>query len=367
MHTTDITEKNAMTAHRSRASLPAILPLVALVFSLMTGCGSPRQQSVALYCAQDEEFAEDLLHDFTERTSLAVNVKYDTEADKSVSLYTELVRDRERPRCDVHWNNEIIATIRLERQGLLEPYDSPAAQTYPRTARAGDHTWTAFAARARILIVNTQLVKEADRPHSLFDLTLPRWKGRIAMAKPQFGTTATQAACLFEILGPEKAKEYYRALRENGVVIVPGNKQVAEGVGQGHYDFGVTDTDDAITEVKAGRPVKIVFPDRDGSNEYPRMGTLFLPNTVAIIKGCPNPDGARKLVDYLLSAEVEKRLAEAESHQIPLNPKVQAALPKEIERPREAGGAVKSMQVDFGKATDLWDETQTFLRNEFAR
>ena len=97
------------------------------------------------------------------------------------------------------------------------------------------------------------------------------------------------------------------------------------------------------------------------------MGTLFLPNTVAVIKGSPNPDGARKLVDYLLSAESEKRLAESESHQIPLNPQVKAALPKEIERPRDAGGTVKSMQVDFGKATDLWDEVQTFLRNEFAR
>jgi iron(III) transport system substrate-binding protein len=97
------------------------------------------------------------------------------------------------------------------------------------------------------------------------------------------------------------------------------------------------------------------------------MGTLFLPNTVAVIRGCPNPEGAKKLVDYLLSADVEKRLAESESHQIPLNPQVKAALPKEIERPREVGGTVTAMQVDFGKATDYWEEAQTFLRNEFAR
>jgi len=60
---------------------------------------------------------------------------------------------------------------------------------------------------------------------------------------------------------------------------------------------------------------------------------------------------------------VEARLAETASHQIPLNPQVKARLPKEIERP----GAVKSMEVDFEKAADLWDEVQTFLRNEFAR
>jgi iron(III) transport system substrate-binding protein len=345
-----------------------LLPLFCLAFMppLLAGCTSPKER-VVLYCAQDKEFAEGLLNDFTERDGLPVHVKYDTEADKSVSLYTELVREKDRPRCDVHWNNEIIGTIRLQRQGVLEPYDSPSAAAYPAINRATDHTWTAFAARARILIVNTKLVADADRPRSLFDMTAPKWKGRIAMAKPQFGTTATQAACLFEVLGTDKAKDFYRALRDNGVALVPGNKQVAEGVGQGNYAFGVTDTDDAIEEVKAGRPVAIVFPDRDGDKDNPRMGTLFLPNTVAVIKGCPNPAGAKRLVDYLLSAEVEKQLAESESHQIPLNPQVKAELPKEIERPKDAGGTVKSMQVDFGKATDLWDEVQTFLRNEFAR
>jgi iron(III) transport system substrate-binding protein len=101
----------------------------------------------------------------------------------------------------------------------------------------------------------------------------------------------------------------------------------------------------------------MIFPDRDG------MGTLFIPNTVAIIRGCPNPDGARKLVDYLLSAEVEAKLAEGGSHQIPLNPDVKATLPPQMETPR----SVKPMAVDFAKAADLWDEVQAFMRDEFAR
>ena len=325
------------------------------------GCGRT-QPRVVLYCAQDKEFAERVLGEFTRRTSLEVVPRYDTEADKSVSLYEELVREARRPRCDVHWNNEILSTIRLQRQGLLEPYDSPSAQPYPAFAKASDHTWHAFAARARVLLVNTQLVPEADRPRSLFDLAAPRWKGQVAMAKPQFGTSATQAACLFEVLGPDKAREFYRALRTNDIHIVPGNKQVAEGVAQGQFAFGITDTDDAIIEVEAGRPVALVFPDRDRP-AGDRLGTLFIPNTVAIIRGCPNPEGARQLVDYLLSAEVEKQLAETASHQIPLNPTVTANLPRQIETPQ----TVKRMDVDFARAADLWDEAQTFLRQEFAR
>jgi len=343
--------------------------LAALVFGLffLTGCLGSKAQ-VVLYCAQDQEFAAPVLAEFTQRTGLAVATKFDTEADKSVSLYVELVKEKRRPRCDVHWNNEILSTLRLQRQGLLEPYDSPSAAPFPASARSGDHTWTAFAARARVLIVNTQLVPDASqRPRSLLDLVDGRWKGKVAIAKPQFGTTATQAACLFEVLGAERASAFYLGLRANGVHILPGNKQVAEGVGLGRFAIGLTDTDDAMDEVKAAHPVAIVFPDRDGHKDYPRMGTLFIPNTVAVVKGCPNPEGARKLVDYLLSAEVEKKLAESDSHQIPLNPQVKANLPEQMERSVDAGGQVKAMQVDFGKAADLWDEVQTFLRTEFAR
>src|SRR4029077_12998718 len=166
--------------------------------------------------------------------------------------------------------------------------------------------------------VNTKLLpKSEDRPRSLLDLTDPRWKGRAVMAKPNFGTSATQAACLFEVLGTEKAKQFYRGLKENGVQIVPGNKQVAEGVSEGQFAVGITDTDDAIGEVSAGKPVAIIFSDRDAPKES-KMGTLFIPNTVAVIRGGPNPAGARKLVDFLLSPEVERKLAESESHQIPM-------------------------------------------------
>jgi len=315
-----------------------------------------------LYCAQDKEFAEGACEQFKKQTGIAVAARYDTEADKSVSLYEELVREADRPRCDAFWNNEILSTIRLQRRGLLEPYDSPSAAPYPASCKATDKTWHAFAARARVLLVNTKLVPESDWPKSLLDLTDSKWKGKLAMSKPQFGTNATQAACLFEVLGKDEAQKWYRGLNANGIQVVPGNKHVAEGVGQGQFAVGMTDTDDAIEEVKQGHPVVIIFPDRDRPKDE-RMGTLFIPNTVALIRGAPHADAGRKLIDFLLSPEVEKQLAEAESHQIPLNPGVVVKLPPQL----EPGRTAKPMAVDWAKAADVWDAVQTFLRNEFAK
>jgi iron(III) transport system substrate-binding protein len=317
-----------------------------LVMSLLfAGCFSS-QPRVVLYCAQDREFAVESLGDFEKSSGRRVDTKFDTEADKSVSLVNELIQDREKPRCDVFWNNEIVSTIRLQKMGLLAPYASPAAKPFPAFARAKDDSWHAFAARARVLVVNTDLVPEAERPRSLLELTDPKWKGKVVMARPVHGTTATQAACVFTVLGADKAKDYYRGLTANGIQLAPGNKQVAEWVSAGRTPsgqpvaVGVTDTDDALGEMEKNSKLAMVFPDRDG------LGTLFIPNSVMIIKNGPDPEGARKLVDYLLSPEVEKRLAEGSGHQIPLNPEVKAKLPAGLETPATV---------------------KPFLRREFAR
>lgn len=341
---------------------PAPVLLLVCVLISPAGCGPAPPPRVVVSCAQDREFAEKLFAGFTAGTGIPVVPTYDTESEKSVSLYTQLVSEGRRPRTDVFWNNEILSTIRLARRGLLQPYDCTAAAGFPASAKAPDRAWYAFAARARVLIVNTTLVPAADRPASLFDLTR-RWRGRIAMAKPQFGTSATQAACLFQTLGPEAGRKFYHDLDANGVHVVSGNKQVAEGVGRGEFAVGVTDTDDAVAEVEAGRPVTIVFPDRDGHPGHPRMGTLFIPNTLSILASDPNPPAARRLVEFLLSPDVEAALAAGESHQFPLNPGVKAALPAAF----TPGLTAKRMDVDWSAAADLWDEVQAFLRDEFAR
>lgn len=338
--------------------------MAVLAAALSAGCGGclRADQKVVVYCAQDQEFAEGLFADFA-AGGLTVSPKFDTEANKSVSLTAELEAEAGRPRCDVHWNNEILGTIRTARKGLYEPYTSANADPFPAWTKAKDGTWQAFAGRARVLIVNTNLVPETERPKSLLDLTQPQWKGKVGMAKPQFGTTATQAACLFEVLGPDAAKAFYRGLKANDVRLVAGNKQAATGVSEGKFAVGLTDSDDALIELNAGKPVAILFPDRDGHPDYPRMGVLYIPNTVAVVKNGPNPVGAKKLVDYLLRAETEARLAEGGGFQIPLNPEVRAKLPAALLTPTQ----VKAMAVDFDKAADLWDEAQAFLRDEFAR
>lgn len=327
----------------------------AILLLPIAGCWSSSGPEVVVYTALDSEFSQPIFRDFTAATGIAVRPKFDTESTKTVGLAEAIMAERNRPRCDVFWNNEILNTLRLMRQNLLEAYDSPVGQYYPDEFHSPDGFWFGFAARARVLIVNTELVSQADRPKSIADLADPRWQGRCGMAKPLFGTTATHAACLFAAWGDEKAKAFFKQLKQNDVQILSGNKQVALAVGGGQLAFGLTDTDDAVIELEKGLPVAIVYPDQgpDGA------GTLFIPNTLAIIRGGGNSQNARRLVDYLLSPAVEVKLAQGQSAQIPLNPQVNVKI--RLETPK----TIKPMRVDFSDAAEKWEAAAQFLRDEF--
>ncbi len=317
--------------------------------------GSPPSAVVRVYSAQDRVFAEPILDAYRKQSGVKLLPKFDVESTKTVGLANDIIAEKARPRCDLFWNNEILNTLRLKKQGLLEPFRPSHAGEIPATFRADDGTWYGFAGRARVLVVNTKLVPEGERPKGIRDLLDPRWKGKVGIAKPLFGTTATHAACLFAAWGDEKARDYYRALRANGVQVLSGNKQVATAAGSGQIAFGITDTDDAMGEVDAGSPVAIVYPDRAPDE----LGTLFIPNTIAIIKGAENVGPARALADYLLSPEVEAELANGPAAQIPLLTSTKA--PARVETPR----TVHAMAADFQAAANLWDRVAAFLVDEF--
>jgi len=351
-----------MNAVRIRAKTLVVLVVAVLVCTAI-GCSKDTRpdaaasnSEVVVYTALDQEFSEPILDDFKQTTGLQPLPKYDVESTKTVGLTSELIAEAGRPRCDLFWNNEILNTLRLEKLGLLEAYHSPAAEPFDSHWKSADGTWNGFAARARILLVNKNLAGGESAPRSISDLADPKWRGKVGIAKPLFGTTATHAACLFAHWGDEKAKDFFRRLKANDVQVLGGNKRVAEEVSTGRLAFGLTDTDDAMGEVERGMPVAIVYPDQGADG----MGTLFIPNTVSIIKGGPHPEAARRLLDYLLSPAVETKLAQCPSAQIPLNPSVHTKV--KVQTPQ----SVKAMDVDFRAATEQWDAAATFLREEFA-
>lgn len=219
-----------------------LLPLIA---ALAAACG--RSSDVVLYCALDESFAAPVVREFEQRTGLHVDAYYDVEADKSVGLRRRLQQEASRPVCDVFWNNEPVQSVVLAQAGLLQAYRSPAGADVPARWRDTQDRWCGFAARARVLIVNTQLRPDATkRPAGLADFLDPANADQCGMSAPLTGTMASHAACWLARLGPDATLARLQALLANHVRFGPGNAHVMRLVREGQLAFGWVDTDDCL-------------------------------------------------------------------------------------------------------------------------
>ncbi len=313
---------------------------LSVVIIIASGCGPAHRSArqVTAYVSADRPFSEPIMQEYQRRTGVRVNVVYDTEETKSTGLANRLLAEKDRPQADVFWSNEPVRTLVLESRGVLAPYQSPAATGIADTFKDQDGYWTGFSARLRVIAYNTSKVTGANAPRSVFDLSEPRWKGQVAIADPRFGSTSFHVAAMYAEIGDERADEFFRKLKENDVKVVDGNSVVRDMVARGDVMVGLSDTDDVNVAIEAGQSVAMVLPDRDG------IGVPVMPNMVSLIAGAPHADEGKQLIDYLLSPDAERKLAESEAVQIPLHRGVPG--PKNI----PPISSFKPMTLDYAKA-----------------
>ncbi|KPA11169.1 iron ABC transporter substrate-binding protein [Candidatus Magnetomorum sp. HK-1] len=310
-------------------------------------------EEVIIYTSVDQVFSEPLLKAYENKTGIKVKAIYDVEAAKTTGLVNRLIAEKKRPKCDVFWNSEIARTIILKKKDVLMPYFSESAKEIPKQFKDKDGYWTGFAARARILIYNKKRLSKDQLPHSIFQLSNPKWHSQFALAHPLFGTTATHIAALFAYFGIEKTCDFLLKLKKNNVKLVNGNSVTRDLVVAARIPIAFTDTDDANVAIQKGKSVGIIYPDING------IGTLLIPNTVALIKKAPHTDEGKKLIDFLLSEEVESKLAHCESAQMPLRKNV--AIPEGF----RSFSDIKAMKVDYDKLAENIERSARFCQKVF--
>ena len=327
-----------------------LVVVVAVLGGLVWTSSRHGDDVVVVYVSHDQVFSEPILKDFERDTKIRVKAVYDTEETKSAGVMNRLIAEKNNPQADVYWANEPIRAEVLRQQGLSTPYRSPSAEGIAEQFRNPEGHWTGFSARARILIVDQGL---KDKPVSLEAYIDPCFNGKAVIANPLFGTTTAHMAALFTVWGDDRAKAFLDAMRKNGVHISSSNGESADQVTAGPFQFALVDSDDVHTRQKQGQPVDGVYPDQEDGG----LGCFIVPNAVLLIKGGPHTEAAKKLIDYLLSRETEKKLAYSNAAQIPLHPGVET--PPGVRRLE----ALKVMNVDYAAVAAKMQAIQPLLRD----
>ena len=189
----------------------------------------------------------------------------------------------------------------LKAKGVLAPYKSPAAAGYPEWA-SKDDTIVQFGIEYVAPIYNKELLKPADAPKRYEDLADPKWKDKIVMPDPSsHATTICWLVGLKEnkIFGSDEAwMSFIKGLAANKPMFVKSFGPTPAPVESGEKLLAISMPKYIIT--KAPAPL-----------DWVRVDTLLgTPRAMAIAAKAPHPEAAKVFLDYWLSKDAMKLLAD---------------------------------------------------------
>ncbi|OQY29277.1 MAG: iron ABC transporter substrate-binding protein [Candidatus Cloacimonetes bacterium 4572_55] len=326
--------------------------IVGLFLSMIYPSFSAAKDEVVVYVSEDQVFSEPILRDFEKDTGIKIKAVYDTEETKSTGAMNRLIAEKNNPQADVYWANEPIRAVVLKQKKISSPYISPNAKGIPPLFKDSEGYWTGFSARARVFVVSDGASDKDLEPTSILNYTDEKWKDKSVVANPLFGTTTSWVSALFVAWGDEKATDFLEKMKKNGVKISTSNGESTTLVMNKECIFSLVDSDDATNAIRDEKPVSQIYPDQEEGG----LGCLILPNTAVLIKGGPNPENGKKLIDYMISAESERKLAFADCAQIPLHEGVET--PPDVKKIED----IKTMEVDYEKVAEKLLEIQKYLK-----
>src|SRR5256884_3310720 len=287
--------------------------LLAGVAGLLPALPADAADRLVIYSGRKEKAIKPVVDAFTKQTGVLVDLK----VGKTSGLANEIRMEKARPRGDLYISTESGIMEILSKEGLLEPYQSAATKAVPEDFRSATGTWTGISGRARIILYNANLVPEKAAPRSIFELTNPRWKGKLAIAGTRERTTLAWATALVALKGETFTRDFLKGLHANDLKILTDNTEVWQGVGRGEFAIGLTNSPNYYLARKAHYPVGVVYPDQhDGE-----VGTLLNLNAIALVKGAQHPDAAKRFIDFVLSPAAQRILIDR-GYEIPLKPDI---------------------------------------------
>jgi iron(III) transport system substrate-binding protein len=287
----------------------ALAALAALLAALAAaGCGGSDGKQLTVYSGREEELVEPLFERFEQDTGIHVDVRY----GESAELAATIAEEGDNSPADVFFAQDPGSLGSVDPQ--LEKLPQETLDRVEPAFRDDAGRWVGTSGRSRVLVYNTDELSESELPHSVFDLTDPKWKGRIGIAPTNASFQAFVTAMRLSA-GEERTRTWLEDLKRNEPKTYEKNAPVVEAVASGEIDVGLVNHYYLYL-------VKEEQPDAPIANHFFEAGDPGALVSVAgagVLAGADHGEEARRFVDFLLSDESQRfYVDEAEEAEYPL-------------------------------------------------
>lgn len=267
----------------------------ALAAALLTiPAAASAQGQVVIYSANEQTLDELAFDAFKKETGVEVQAV----SGGSGVVFRRIVAEKERPLGDIVWG--VSRSLLQQHKDYFQAFRSAHRDAIPAEFRDPDDLWIGNNLHLLVVLQNTRALPAEQAPKGWADLLDPKLKGKVAFTDPaNSGSAYTTATLLVNLLGGgdagwSKVADIFRNTR-----ILNRSSLVFQGVGQGEYALGMSMEYAGYLWANNGAPVKVI---------YPAEGTYAAMEGVAIIKGGPNTENAKKFVEFINRKDVREMI-----------------------------------------------------------
>ena len=325
---------------------------VGLVFATLAlaGCGGSDSDTLVVYSGREEELVAPLFQRFEQETGIAVEVRY---AD-SAELAATIAEEGENSPADVFFAQDPGSLGAVEEQ--LSTLPSTVLERVDERFRDSGGRWVGTSGRARVVVYNTDELSAAEVPDSVFELTDPKWKGKVGLPPTNASFQAFVTAMRLDV-GEERTKQWLEGLKANDPKFYEKNTPTVEAVASGEIQLGLVNHYYLYL-------VKQDQPDAPIANKYlpgDDPGALVSVAGAGVLESSDDRSAAERFVEFLLADEQQRFYTEeAEEAEIPLVEGIapKAGVPTLVEL-TDAGPEVdlSSFGAELERTLELLNET----------
>ena len=276
-----------------------LFSLYLLAASAAVACGGDDDndaRSLTVYSGRGKALVEPIFQQFEADTGIDLRVRYGETAELAVTILEE----GDRSPAYLFFAQDAGALGALEEVGVLVPLPGDLLQRVDAKFRSAAGAWVGVSGRARVLVYSTARLAKGDLPASLFDLTDPRWQGRVGWA-PTNGSFQAFVTAMRRIDGEARTAAWLRALQDNDVREYPGNSAIVQAVGDGEIDLGLVNHY-YLSRFLAEDPG---FPAANHATDPGGAGALINVAGVGLLRSARNSEAALRFIDYLLQPKAQ--------------------------------------------------------------
>jgi iron(III) transport system substrate-binding protein len=270
---------------------------------LVAGLGTAAAQGkVVIYAAEDEKTTNELMKAFTEESKIATEV---IRIPAAGTLATRIRAEKAAPKADVFIGGSVEFHEPLATEGLVLPYRSPVvaeAKIDPVFVSPSNY-WHGWFMGTLVIILNPQRYEKeiapqgVAKPKTWDDLLNPAYAKKLVSGAPATcgGAYIFLAVQIFRNGGEQQGFDWLKKYDQQVLQYTPTCPAPITLVARGEAAVGMTWQDDATEAMLNKQPIEVIFPPDTGAE----IGGA------SIIKGGPNPEGAKKFVDFLLGKKAQ--------------------------------------------------------------